>query len=82
MTAALSLDDEHQLLDVARAAAGAYLRRHPGLAHNADDILSDACFGAASAAGRHDPAVAHPGDRSSPSAPPARSPTASVTAPR
>lgn len=48
---------EADLLDMARAVTGRYLRTHP-LPHSyRDDVLSDACWGAAQAAASHNPAL-------------------------
>lgn len=44
------------LVDIARMAAGRYLRTRNLPASQHDDVLSDACWGAAQAAASHDPA--------------------------
>jgi RNA polymerase sigma factor (sigma-70 family) len=47
--------EERTLMDVARAEAGRYLSGHSIMYRFRDDIVSDACYGAAQAAANYDP---------------------------
>lgn len=53
--AAAAAEADAQTLEAARIAAGEYLKQHPSMNRHADDILSDACAGAAAAAARWSP---------------------------
>lgn len=50
------LDDEQVLMAAALFALRRHLAAHPGAVRHRDDRLSDACFGAATAYSRYDPA--------------------------